>query len=171
VSVLPLKRIVVAALAATALLGSAAQANASTQLVNAGTVEFGPPALVMDVAQDGNLFLENPNGASFRQKFDKESAGNGRFRYRNPATNACLTVRAQARPGDNLRVGACNGVGTLNQWTLKDIAPGNNARMLVSVSSGLVPVPNFFAFPSNLLKLQTLPNASSLGSFAEYIGA
>ena len=157
--------------AALTLGTAAAQADASTALTNAGTVEFGPPALVMDVAVDGRVFLEQPKPGSFRQQWNKESVGNGLARYRNVATNACLIVPAPAQVDDDLKVGACNGVGARNLWSRKSIVAGNGAYMLISAQSGLVPLPNFFGDPSNVLKLHTQETASALGSFAEYLGA
>ena len=157
-------RILVAAFAATLTLGAAAaQADASTQLINAGE-----PSVAMEVAQDGRVFLKPSNPASFRQQWNKEAAGGGRVRYRNLATNACLIVAQSAKPDDALRVGACQGVGLRNAWTRKDVTSGNGALALVSSHSGLSFVPNFFTFPSDLLVLATVGTA---GPFGEYIGA
>ena len=164
-------RILVAAVAATLMFGSAAQADASTQLINAGSAQFGSSKLAMEVVPDGRVFIKAPSASSFRQKFDKESAGSARFRYRNPATNACLIVPTAAKPDDALRVGACNGVGLRNAWTRTEMSFGNGALALVNAGSGLSFVPNFFTFPSDLLVLATAGTASAVGPFSEYIGA
>jgi hypothetical protein len=166
-----IRLVVIAASAAALTLASAARADASTQLINAGTVEFGPPTLAMEVGFDGRVFVRSSNSQSFRQQWDKEPVGNGQSRYRNLATNACLIVPDAATPGDDLRVGACGNVGARNLWTRKSVVPGNGAFMLVSVHSGLTPLQNFFAFPSDLLKLHDESDAASVGSLAEYIGA
>jgi hypothetical protein len=167
-----MRRIRLVMIAAAALaLGPAARADASTQLINAGTVEFGPPTLVMEVGFDSRVFVRPSNPQSFRQQWDKEPVGNGRSRYRNLATNACLIVPEAAKPGDDLRVGACGNVGARNLWTRKSVVAGNGAFMLVSVHSGLAPLQNFFASPSDLLKIHDEGDAASVGSLAEYIGA
>jgi hypothetical protein len=169
----PIRLAVIAAVAGTAALalGSPARADASTQLINAGTVEFGPPTLALEVGFDSRVFIRPSNPRSFQQQWDKEPEGNGRSRYRNRATNACLIVPATTNPGDDLRVGPCGGVGARNLWTRKSVVPGNGAFMLVSAHSGQVPLPNFFGVPSDLMKLTTESNAASVGSLAEYIGA
>ena len=170
-----LRLILLAAVVATAALafGSTARADASTQLINAGSIEFGPPALAMEVAPDGTdrVFLQPPNPQSFRQQWQKEPVVNGQSRYRNKATNKCLIVPAVAGANDDLLVGPCSGVGARNMWTRKNVVVGNGAFMLISAHSGLVPFPNFCASPSNLLKLTTEDGAALLGSWAEYVGA
>ena len=162
-------RIIVAAFAATLMLGSAAQADASTQLINAGQAQFGSK-LAMEVATDGRVFIKPSIPGNFRQQWNKEAAGGGRVRYRNPAVNACLIVPTTAKPDDALRVGACNGVGLRNAWTRTEFSFGNGALGLVSASSGLAIVPNFFTFPSDLLVLESVGTASAVGPFSEYIG-
>ncbi|MET0730596.1 MAG: hypothetical protein ABWZ03_05335 [Solirubrobacterales bacterium] len=159
----------VAAVTASLALGSAARADAAL-LVNAGSVQFGPPAVAMEVGLDFRVFVRPSNPANLRQQWNRESAGGGRFRYRNPATNACLIVPQVAKAGDDLKVGACGGVALRNQWTRQELVPGNGASMLVSAHSGLSFMPNFFAFPGDLLKLETISSVSGVGPFGEYLG-
>ena len=170
-----LRLILLAAVVAIAALasGSATRADASTQLINAGSIEFGPPTQAMEVVPDGTdrVFLQPSNPQSFRQQWQKEPVVNGQSRYRNKATNKCLIVPPVAGANDDLLVGPCSGVGARNLWTRKNVVVGNGAFMLVSAHSGLVPFPNWFGDPGNVLKLIPEDAAALFGSWAEYVGA
>ena len=95
----------------TLAFGSVANADASTQLLNAAPREFGGPDLAMEVAGDGRVFLKPSNPASFRQQWDREQAVGDRFRYRNLAVNACLVVPQAARPATTSGSGRARASG------------------------------------------------------------
>jgi hypothetical protein len=169
------RRIVLAAVALMAVFAFAAsaRAHASTQLINAGFREFGGGEYAMEVAGDGTnrVFLKPSNPQNQRQQWEREPFGTSQFLYRNAATQACLVTPQFAGSSDDLKVGACQGIGARNRWLRKNPAPGNGAFQIVSAQTGQAPLPNFFAFPSDLLKLTSEANAASTGSIAEYHGA
>ncbi len=159
----PLTALLLALLAATLALasGSTARANASVQLKNAVHRDF-----ALNVEPDGRVFLRQSNPASFRQQWNWEPIGNGRNRYRNVATNACLIAPLAASSSDVLRVGACGGVGNRNLWTSRNVVVGNGAGMPVNVQTGQAPSAKLNA----PLPLVPADQVAGLGALAEFIG-
>ena len=172
----PLPRVLLAAVVATLALAfvSAARADASTQLINAGLRQVSHVDYAMEVLADGSnrVVLRPSNPANFRQQWDKEPFGTIGFRFRNAATNTCLITASAAAANDVLRVGSCSTatVQNRNLWQVHNPVKFNGAGQPVSVQTGQAPLANFNTSPSGLLVLYPHDLAASFGPMAEYYG-
>lgn len=169
------RRALIATAVACATLagGSAASAQASSQLINAGSVEFGGPALALEAGDAGDVFRVRvkPSRPEFlRQQWNRETFGFGQFRYRNVATNTCLVVPQNQATGGPLTVASCNSTGTRSRWVRIEAIPGNGAKMLLSVHNERVALPSFFSADPTSMTSVDEGDALSVGSLAEWIG-
>jgi hypothetical protein len=152
---------------------SAARADASTQLINAGLRQVSHVDYGMEVLADGTnrVVLRPSNPSSFRQQWEKEPFGVG-YHFRNVATNTCLITGSAASENSPLRVGSCSTatVGNRNLWFVFNPVKFNGAGQPVNVQTGEAPLANFNVNPSGLLLLHPHDVAAMFGPMAEFHG-